>query len=235
MEDISATVRRADEDRWLASRFASAEVRAKLEALYALNDEIARTASVVTQAAIGDIRLAWWREAIGDIYDGKPPRAHPVLASFAAVLHDTPWPRAEFEALIAARGADLDTTPFADWRAFDAYVEATAGGVMRLALTACGARVEDAFVSAGARAWGYAGLARAGRLAMAGVARADLIERARAAYVQAKAMRFETAAFPALGYVTLTPLYLRALEQQREVPLLRRQFALVLASARGRL
>jgi phytoene synthase len=232
--DISDTVRRADEDRWLASRFAPAEVRPKLEALYALNNEIARTAQVVTQAAIGDIRLAWWREAIGEIYDDKPVRAHPVLSAFAAAQNGAAWPRVLLERLIEARGADLDAQPFSDWGAFDAYIDATAGNVVRLALIACGARVGEPLVGAAARAWGYAGLARAGRTPMAGVTRDDLVKRAWAAFEAVRPMRFTTDAFPALGYVTLAPMYLRALERGRAPPLLQRQFALIAASARGR-
>ena len=65
---LDAEVRRVDEDRWLASRFAPAHVRARLIAIYALNAEIAKTADVVTQAPIGDIRLAWWRDAIAEVH-----------------------------------------------------------------------------------------------------------------------------------------------------------------------
>jgi len=234
MEELSDTVRRADEDRWLASRFAPEAVRPKLEALYALNAEIARTAQVVSQPAIGDIRLAWWREAIGEIYDDKPVRAHPALAAFAEAQSTTAWPRVLLEQLIEARGADLETHPFSDWGAFDAYVDATAGNVMRLALVACGVSVGEQLIGAAARAWGYAGIARSGRQPMLGASRDDLIKRARAAFEAVRPMRFATDAFPALGYVTLAPMHLRALEQGRAPLLLQRQFALIVASARGR-
>ena len=57
MADLDADVRRHDEDRWLASRFAPADVRARLIAIYALNYEIARTAEVVSTPALVEIRL----------------------------------------------------------------------------------------------------------------------------------------------------------------------------------
>src|SRR5215475_5076637 len=110
---LDAEVRRVDEDRWLASRFAPADVRARLIAIYALNHEIARTADVVTQAAIGDIRLQWWREALAEVFEGKPVRAHPVLAAIAQAHRETPLPRTALDTLIAARGRDLDASPFA--------------------------------------------------------------------------------------------------------------------------
>ena len=66
-EALDDLVRRVDEDRWLASRFAPADVRARLIALYAVNYEIARTAEVVREPGVGDIRLAWWRDALAEI------------------------------------------------------------------------------------------------------------------------------------------------------------------------
>lgn len=234
--DLDAQVRRMDEDRWLANRFAPADVRARLIALYALNDEIARATEAVKQAAIGDIRLAWWREAIAEVYEGKTPRAHPVLLAFAAARAD--WPQAPFEALIEARARDLDVAPFANALALDAYVDATAGAVMRLAMHACGAEASDRFVTDAARAWGVTAWLRARRAAPVGETEASLIARARETYERARAVAktMPSAAFPAIGYVALVPGYLRALEQgKRERPLLSRQFSLLAASATGRL
>ncbi|MEJ0061226.1 MAG: squalene/phytoene synthase family protein [Terricaulis sp.] len=153
-----------DEDRWLASRFAPAPARARLVALYALNYEIARTAEAVTQGGLGDIRLAWWSQAIDEIYAGKKPRAHPVLTAFAEAVRDASLPRAPLDAMIAARGKDLDAAPFRTWIDLNDYLEATAGNVMRLALTVCGAGLgekAEPFVRAASVSWGYAGLLRA--------------------------------------------------------------------------
>src|SRR5215470_10547966 len=99
---LDAEVRRVDEDRWLASRFAPPNVRKRLVAIYALNHEIARTVDVVTQVAIGDIRLQWWREALAEVFDGKQPRAHPALAAIAQAHRETPLPREALDALIDA-------------------------------------------------------------------------------------------------------------------------------------
>src|SRR4029078_1774993 len=120
---LDAEVRRVDEDRWLASRFAPGNARARLIAVYALNNEIARTADVVTQAQIGDIRLQWWREALAEIFEGAPVRAHPVLAAIARAHRQTPLRQQPLEALIDARGRDLDPAPFATFADIDAYLD----------------------------------------------------------------------------------------------------------------
>lgn len=240
-----AEVRRVDEDRWLASRFAPAHVRARLIAIYALNHEIARTADVVSQAAIGDIRLQWWRDALAEIFDGKAVRAHPVLTAIAQAHQETPLPRAALEALIDARGRDLDTAAFATFAEIDVYLDATAGNVMRIAASACGVALDEVLVNTAAKAWGYAGLLRAathwrasGRSVLP-QENADphaMVKRARAAYANARAERVPADGFPAIGYVTLAPLYLSAIEKGRSArSLFRRQLKLVAASARGQL
>jgi 15-cis-phytoene synthase len=246
LSDLDADVRRFDEDRWLASRFAPADVRARLIAIYALNHEIARTAEIVSQPAMGAIRLAWWREALAEVAEGKPPRAHPALQAYAAVEPDAASPH--WEGLLVARASDLEPAPFSAWADVEAYIDGAAGNVMRLALSACGDReAPPEAVAMAARAWGYVGLLRSekawrarGRnvLPREGGGAEDMQERARAAYVSAQHLArggFATAGFPALGYVALVPGYLRALQKGRaERPLLVRQLKLVAAAALGR-
>ncbi len=242
--DLDALVRRVDEDRWLASRFAPADARRGLIAVYALNYEIARTAEIVSEGAIGDIRLAWWREALAEVAAGQPPRSHPVLEAFAAAHVETPFSSPVIAAMIEARGKDLDSAPFRAWEDIEAYIDATAGSVMQLALTACAASADAGFVRSAARTWGYTGLLRAepvwrarGRVLLpGGVDGAAMTERARDAVTGARANRVPTSAFPALGYTALAPTYLDALQRGRnEVPLLWRQLKLVRAAATGRI
>lgn len=247
--DLDALVRLHDEDRWLASRFAPADVRARLVALYAVNYEIARTADVVTQAAVGDIRLAWWREALAEIADGKPARSHPALLAYEQAWRQAPLPTDAVERLIAARAADLDATPFATWAELKAYLDATAGGVMRLAVAASGCAVSahEPVIAAAAQAWGGVGLLRAeahwrvlGRswAPREGGGRAELEAHAKTAFSEARALAGALPAqlFPALGYVALARGYFRALERAHtDTPLLQRQLRLIAASATGRL
>ncbi|MBC7768764.1 MAG: squalene/phytoene synthase family protein, partial [Phycisphaerales bacterium] len=162
-EDLDALVRRADEDRWLASRFAASDLRGRLIAIYALSYELAHVAETVKTPAAGDIRLAWWRDALSEILAGNRPRAHPVLSEFALAHRHTPFAGDVLQRLIDARGRDLDPHPFASLDDIADYLDATAGAVLRLAITACGGvtSAHDAFISKAAEAWGFAGLLRA--------------------------------------------------------------------------
>ena len=248
MSDLDADVRRYDEDRWLASRFAPADVRARLIAIYALNHEIARTAQVVSQPAIGDIRLAWWREALAEIADGKPPRAHPILQAYAATERDAQSVRHLWEAMVETRACDLDAAPFKVWADVEAYIDNTAGNLMRMALRACDDHETiPELVAMASRAWGYVGLMRSaatwrrqGRsvLPSQGGNMEEMRKRATLAYELAQSSaekRYAAAGFPAVGYVALVPGYLRALQNERvERPLLAKQIKLIAAAATGR-
>ncbi|WP_395647958.1 squalene/phytoene synthase family protein [Terricaulis sp.] len=226
--DLDADVRRYDEDRWLASRFAPAPVRKRLVVLYALNHEIARTSAVVTQEAIGDIRLAWWRDAIAEVHAGKPPRAHPVLTAYAEVA---PFVDAKtWTGVIEARSeADFSAAPFAGWVEADAYVERTVRGVMELAAGVCGAGGPPPLMRAAGRAWGFANLLSTRPAKLPDVEEAR--RRVHAALEEARRIVFESALFPAIGYAALAPMYVR----KAAPSLLGRQLKLIAASATGRL
>ncbi len=247
-EDLDQLVRRVDEDRWLASRFATADVRARLVALYAVNYEIARTAEVVREAALGDVRLEWWRQSLHEIHDGKPPHAHPALTAYAASGLVGMLSLQTVDALIAARRPDWSATPFATAVEFDDYLDASAGNVMRLAIEACGGGADenDRFVHLVGWVWGCVGLLRTqsfwtarGRsfIPREGGSIDKLLERAGDALAELLALpRPDAALFPAVGYVTLARGYLKALQRgSNERSILSRQVALIVASATGRL
>lgn len=244
MEDLDALVRRVDEDRWLASRFAPPEVRVKLVALYAAYYEIAHTTEAVREAALGDIRLEWWREGVVEIAEGRAVRTHPALSA----LNQSGAPIDVLPGIIAVRARDLDATPFATWDELDAYLDGTAGALMRGAIAACapGEAVASAeFVRHGGRAWGYAGLLRSaahwrarGRSVVPREGSLDAMrQRAAAAYGAARAASslVPASAFAAIGYVAFVPGYLKALARERnDTPLFARHLRLIASSATGR-
>lgn len=247
-EDLDALVRRVDEDRWLATRFAPAPMRERLVALYATNYEIACTAETVREAALGDIRLEWWRSALGEIAEGGAPRGHPALEALSRCA--APGVSRALIAIADARRADMEPAPFQTWDALEAYASATSRGLMDAALLACDVSLErpaqKQFLACASRAWAYVGLLRAapfwtarGRSFLPGGAtEADILARARAAYAEAEplARSAPAAAFPGLGYVALVPGYMRALERGARVrPLIWRQVSMLGASATGRI
>lgn len=245
MDELNALVRRVDEDRWLAAQFGDADVRQRLTALYAVNYEIAHIGESVREAALGGIRLAWWREALGEIAERKEPRAHPALTGFARASL-TPLCALGLHRIAAARAADFDAAPFPHWSDFERYLDATAGALMRLAIGVCAPGVEaGAFCECVGRAWGYVGMARAepfwrarGRSVFPrdGGGAEEALRRAGAAYLSAKqlAPALPTRAFPAWGYIALVRAYLRT-PTDRALNLFQRQVRLVVASASGRL
>lgn len=82
---LDARLQREDEDRWLSSRYAPLDARQKLVALYGLNLELAKVRTIVREPGIGAIRFQWWRDAIGEIAAGTPPRKHDVVLAVASV------------------------------------------------------------------------------------------------------------------------------------------------------
>jgi phytoene/squalene synthetase len=135
-------VRAADYDRYLSVLFAEKEKRESLFALYAFNFEVAKTAETVSEPTLGMIRLQWWRESVGEIFNGTPRRHEVVMAlSLAIEKHDLP--RALFDELLDAREQDLSLTPFGEMAELESYADATSGHVMRLAGRVLGAETKD--------------------------------------------------------------------------------------------
>jgi len=136
----AAAVERGDPQRFRAAMTAPRGAsRDGLMALYAFNLEIARAGYVVSEPALGAIRLRWWADAIDEIVAGAPPRAHEVCAPLAAAIRGAGLPRAPFDAAIAARAWDCGRDGFADLAALEAYLDATGGGLSWLAAAHLGA------------------------------------------------------------------------------------------------
>jgi phytoene synthase len=212
-DDLDAIVRRADPDRWLASRFiGDAQARADVVALYAFNHELARVAETAREPLMGEIRLTWWLEAVDEIFTGQAPRRHPVVEALALAVGRRNLARAPLEAMVEARFTDFDPEALADEAALDGYIDATAGALMALAVAAT-AGVEALSVRPAARAWGLAGLLR---LRGAGIERLPaqwtaqaVRERVAVALGQARAAAnaLPVAGFPCVAYATLAGAY----------------------------
>ncbi|MBP6010674.1 MAG: squalene/phytoene synthase family protein [Alphaproteobacteria bacterium] len=157
MNELDSALADQDPDRYVANFFAPAAARPALTALYSFDNELRRVGLTVREPMAGHIRLAWWREQIAAIYDGRPVHA-PVPLALAAVVARWQLPRALLEGCIDGRAHDLEETPFADEAAFEAYADATSGGLLLTAARALGAdRIDDVAHHAGrAAAYGAA-------------------------------------------------------------------------------
>jgi phytoene synthase len=238
-DDLDALVRRVDPDRWLATRFiADLPARAAVIAVYAFNYELAHVAETVSQPMIGEIRLAWWREGLEALFEGGEARPHPVLRALAGPIAAGALARAELEALLEARHADLDPAPFADEPALVAWIDHTAGAVMALAARALDRGAVPQMTREAARAWGWTGLLRAKGF---WEARGEADDTEVAAHVRhrvhealAAARRdlaaLPVAAFPAVAYASLATPYAR----RPELSDLAKRVRLTAAVLRGR-
>lgn len=155
-------IRRFDHDRYLCALFAPAPDRARLFALYAFNLEVARVREAVSEPIIGQMRLQWWRDALGEFAVGKV-RAHPVAQALARALAERPVRPELFERLLSAREFDLTDDPPADLPALETYAADTSSALLQAGLDLLG--IADAAAEEAARhvgiAWSLVGLLRA--------------------------------------------------------------------------
>jgi phytoene synthase len=97
--EFDARLKRTDEDRWLASRYAPAADRERLAAIYLLNQELQRTLHT-KEPMLGKIRLQWWRETMEQVAGSGPVRRHDLAEELARVTAGRPDLHAAASALI---------------------------------------------------------------------------------------------------------------------------------------
>ena len=155
-------VRQDDYDRYLTVLCARPEDRRGLFALYAFNQEVAKTREQVTDATLGEIRLQWWRETVQGLYEGEV-RRHPVAEEMALALRDAELPMALLMEIIDGRVSDLYDDSPKRLEDLIAYADATGGAVAEAALRLSGVTARDAIgVARGIGiAWALVGLVRA--------------------------------------------------------------------------
>lgn len=232
--NLDESLRTAHPDLWLSSRFVEdLQARADLVALYAFDHELARALTVASEPLMAEIRLTWWSEALDEVFEGRPVRAHPVAQALASAVRRRGLARGPLDSLIDARLDEAHKGPFADEGALFAYLDATAGALMQAAVALLGGEADLPLVQAAARAWG---LARAPRLIAPERLPASLtpnrIKALTAQSVRAarKALQgLPVTAFPAVAYAALAPAYAAG----RHPTLLEKQARLVWATARG--
>ena len=202
--DLDGDVRRADPDRWLASRFITdARRRADVVALYAFDHELARAETAASNPLAAEIRLVWWRETLAEIFDGQPPRRHPVAEAMAGVIRAHDLPEAPFEGMIEARIAGLGRQTLTAAEA-TAWASATEGRLAGVAATILGAGDVGKSAEPAGTVWGLLLQRRARRASGVDGALRVALDEARSV-----ARRLPTTAFPAALAATLARADLR--------------------------
>jgi phytoene synthase len=152
-KDLDEIVRRADPDRWLSSRFIAAPAaRADVVALYAYDHELARAPKVASNALLGEIRLTWWREALDEIFSGKPVRRHPAAQALAGAVARHGLAREPLETMIDARYRELDASPMSEAEVLD-WARDTGGLAAQLAAQVLDPATDPKMALAGGSAW----------------------------------------------------------------------------------
>ena len=132
-----ALVRANDRDRWLAGLFAPAPARKHLYAMAAYSYEVSRLREIVREPLAGEMRLQWWREAIGGERAGEA-RANPVAAALIDTIERFGLPRKAFDDLAAAHIFDLYDDPPATMRDLEGYCGETSSALFQLAALVLG-------------------------------------------------------------------------------------------------
>ncbi|MCA3555189.1 squalene/phytoene synthase family protein [Aestuariivirga sp.] len=228
MSGVEDIVRARDRDRYLSTFFAPDDKRLHLLALYAFNAEVLKVRDTVSEPHLGMIRLQWWRDAIDSIYSGNAAPGHPVAEALALAIAEGRLPRQALIDLITAHEFDL----FDDRMPGLADLEACLGEVCsRLILMAAMILDRDQAPKASECA-GLAGVAQGLALVLGDPAHRDpflpegMDVRGAIAHAQnrlAQAMTLlpglPTSVLPAFLPLSLTGMYLRAVERHPDRPL----------------
>ena len=130
-------------------------------ALYAFNAELARIPDLVTEPALGEMRLQWWRDVV-DRSDRSGGTGAPVADALVAVINTYELPRHLVLGMIDARSADLDGGGFPDLQALKAYFYKSDGTLFMLSTYVVGGMDEQngKIANKAGLAWGITNVLR---------------------------------------------------------------------------
>jgi NADH dehydrogenase [ubiquinone] 1 alpha subcomplex assembly factor 6 len=149
------TMRTSDRARYLCTLWAPKVQRPALVALHTFCLELSRIRGLVSEPMLGEIRLAWWREALEGVYANKP-REHPVLQALAQTGLKNIIPLTEMQSLIEARESEIFDMPMMSVKDVEIFSSQTAGLQNKLGARIIGAQTDKQLESAKdiGTAWG---------------------------------------------------------------------------------
>ncbi|MBM7067326.1 squalene/phytoene synthase family protein [Actibacterium sp. 188UL27-1] len=136
----AALVQRGDPDRFAATMAVPVAARAVLFPIYAFALEVSRAPWVTAEPMIAEMRLQWWRDALGEIADGGVIRRHEVVTPLAEIL--SPDVARLLDGAVAARRWDIYREPFEDAAHFEDYLHKTAAVPVWAGMATLGAAEE---------------------------------------------------------------------------------------------
>lgn len=124
-------------DRYLSALLAPRELRADLISLAAFAGEIDRVPLLVSDAALGEVRLRWWLDWLEDLDNGSRT-GNPVADVFGDVARRRRLPRDLIRGVIDTRGQELYGAPFSEAREYDDFLGRTDVALFQLAAEIAG-------------------------------------------------------------------------------------------------
>ena len=121
--------RENERDLWLAALFAPERLRPHLHALAAFAHETGGVAARVREPLAGEMRLAWWREALAGARPAEAAGA-PIAAALIDTMAKFALPVSAFEGLLQALTFDVYDDAMESLEALEAYGIATAGALI---------------------------------------------------------------------------------------------------------
>lgn len=151
-----ALIRAHEPDRYLAALAVPEEPRQDLLALAAFAAEVRRVPRLARDPLVGEIRLAWWREAIEALAQGALT-GNPIADALGPALVSGAFSTPRLTGFLDALAFDLSPAAFVDAEARAIYLVKTEGALFRSGLARLGATdPPDALIGNAARAYGLA-------------------------------------------------------------------------------
>jgi phytoene synthase len=131
-EPVQQQLRERDSDLYLASLFVPEAKRSAVQALYLFCAEVSRIPFLVSEAALGEIRLQWWHDTVEAIFHGDA-QDNPAAQGLAAAIEAGDLPKFALQNLIKAHEFDLYSDPMPSLNDLEGYLGETHATVIRLA------------------------------------------------------------------------------------------------------
>ncbi|EIW59521.1 uncharacterized protein TRAVEDRAFT_28651 [Trametes versicolor FP-101664 SS1] len=127
-------VRKRDYESYLIGAFYPRHFQGAFFALRAFYVELASVQDTVSNAAIGKMRMQFWRDAIKSIADGRPPR-HPIALALHEASQKASLPAYHLRRIIDARDAELHTPTHLTIDSLTAHAESTSSTFLYVLLS----------------------------------------------------------------------------------------------------
>jgi 15-cis-phytoene synthase len=130
-DQLLQIVRASDRDRYLCLLLMPEQRRSEVAALYAFNAELAQIRERITDAAAGEVRLAWWEQVVDSLFTGEVVNA-PVPQGLARAVEAGDLPRHTLLNMIEARRFDLFDDPMPDLNTLEGYLGETSSALVQM-------------------------------------------------------------------------------------------------------